>query len=432
MNMLALPPELLHELLLRLDPPTRRALAHTCRAMRDAVDKGDALWRELLERRFRTRAPTFRAPAAPRQPRDVYVQWHRQQRPPASRLTSAATALFAKTTTCQSKQGHKTHAAEACARRYAPDNKDKTSAMLGKHTAGRPIHDHHPQVLVWATVKSADDCRVGPHGLVLRVVVQNIGIAPINVATRHISITLTTGRKLQPWQSQWAHFSGSNSEQGQHHQPPCDHAASQPLLPNVHSCLTPVGSPGSSANPRDLPRRALAHHQAFMPILTPANIALSSPNRDEHHLDDHPHNQERPAAPSSAIPSELTIVEDDFIIDRVADFISAGNRRRDRGHIDATSRTTPTPLHATVIPDRIRLLKDDFFIMHVQVRLAGVVHEVDAVEQLDWIGIPVWEEFKCEGIARANFDERVLWERYELMPGGWWVRKEMNTLVPHR
>lgn len=73
------------------------------------------------------------------------------------------------------------------------------------------------------------------------------------------------------------------------------------------------------------------------------------------------------------------------------------------------------------------LAKDDFAVLNVEVRVPGARFEVDALEQLQNLTLIASRggDAACELVAR--FQDRVLWDSYERLPGGWWVRKDASS-----
>lgn len=73
------------------------------------------------------------------------------------------------------------------------------------------------------------------------------------------------------------------------------------------------------------------------------------------------------------------------------------------------------------------LRKDDFAVLTVEVQVPGAKFEVDALERLASLNMPVLGlGGGCEELV-ATFREKVLWDSYERLPGGWWVRKDVTN-----
>lgn len=73
------------------------------------------------------------------------------------------------------------------------------------------------------------------------------------------------------------------------------------------------------------------------------------------------------------------------------------------------------------------LKKDDFAVLTVEVQVPGARFEVDALERLASLYLPVVRlGGGCEMLV-AKFHDKVLWDSYERLPGGWWVRKDVTS-----
>ena len=70
--------------------------------------------------------------------------------------------------------------------------------------------------------------------------------------------------------------------------------------------------------------------------------------------------------------------------------------------------------------EREWLGKDDLLLAAVDVAVRGAVFEVDALEQM--VELRARVEGHREGEIVAKFAEKEIWEAYDLLPGGWWVR----------
>lgn len=72
--------------------------------------------------------------------------------------------------------------------------------------------------------------------------------------------------------------------------------------------------------------------------------------------------------------------------------------------------------------------KDDFAILTVDIYMPCAQFEIDALERLQSMHIPVSWGSAGEAVPLiADFQERVMWENYERLPGGWWVRAETSS-----
>lgn len=67
------------------------------------------------------------------------------------------------------------------------------------------------------------------------------------------------------------------------------------------------------------------------------------------------------------------------------------------------------------------LALDEFAVILIDVRIAGTVFEVDVLEQLQDVRIPVITQ-GCQH-AVAPFMHGAVWDAYEFLPGGWWARR---------
>ncbi|PXF41642.1 hypothetical protein BWQ96_08653 [Gracilariopsis chorda] len=80
------------------------------------------------------------------------------------------------------------------------------------------------------------------------------------------------------------------------------------------------------------------------------------------------------------------------------------------------------PSHRLVDTDKPLFLElDEFAVIVMDLRLADTVFEVDVLERLEHVRIPVITH--CFQEAVAPFLDGVIWEAYEFLPGGWWVRR---------
>lgn len=78
--------------------------------------------------------------------------------------------------------------------------------------------------------------------------------------------------------------------------------------------------------------------------------------------------------------------------------------------------------------ERQVLQKDDFAIVTIDVKMPGALFEIDALERLDALHIPVsWGAGTVQLVAR--FQEKTIWDNYERLPGGWWVRVRASTAL---
>lgn len=67
------------------------------------------------------------------------------------------------------------------------------------------------------------------------------------------------------------------------------------------------------------------------------------------------------------------------------------------------------------------LRKDDFVTIGIYVSMPGAVFEVDALERLHEVRVPITGD--ATEICAATFVETEIWEAYDLLPGGWWARR---------
>lgn len=67
------------------------------------------------------------------------------------------------------------------------------------------------------------------------------------------------------------------------------------------------------------------------------------------------------------------------------------------------------------------LSRDDFVIVSVELFIDGAVFEIDALERLDCVVVPVLEDGRRFDVV-CKFSDRQIWQCYELLPGGWWAR----------
>lgn len=501
--LLLLPPELLNEVLLRLDPPSLCAISETCRSLRDAVNSPN-LWHAYLSRRFRIHVLRFRGTVT-RTPKDIYVQWHRQQRMPLSKHTNQHTPVFARGVETivsplrkQVDIGQCDSAQQACSlptcslttpiaildepnlqldqqqrqyQRCVCQNLNQNYHPTAWQSPYQIEEMHCPEpcvfqaslrcpctencvstgnhgpcklplsvrdnlcnnfnyqktkeidrftrrrqnggggVLAWVTVPSTDDCRVDPAGLQLRFVIQNIGVHSAWLSPAQVSLLLTTGERLAV----------ANKPNPGHR--------SQPAFQDLHVIPSPV--------------RAKSHHQQFMPQCRPNRRSLNRGNLS------HLTNQSISCNDCEAIsrerdsPSdcELSVIEHSILIDRTTFSSSRVAYSKRRSHSLAVDAAQPMPVV-------IQLEKDDFCIISLRLKLPDVVHEVDALERLDLLSIPLRRldsrglpqtknchpdqskphslHADCHSCVHAKFINNTIWQNYEQMPGGWWARRDLS------
>lgn len=70
-----------------------------------------------------------------------------------------------------------------------------------------------------------------------------------------------------------------------------------------------------------------------------------------------------------------------------------------------------------------RLAKDDFAVVALDVVVEGALFEVDVLERLRTIAIPVATDGPSV-MLEAAFRERAVWDNYVELPGGWWARAD--------
>lgn len=70
------------------------------------------------------------------------------------------------------------------------------------------------------------------------------------------------------------------------------------------------------------------------------------------------------------------------------------------------------------------LRKDDFVVLTVEILVPDAKFEVDALERLDSLHVPAVRIGGRYEVLVATFREKVLWDSYERLPGGWWVRRD--------
>lgn len=90
---------------------------------------------------------------------------------------------------------------------------------------------------------------------------------------------------------------------------------------------------------------------------------------------------------------------------------------------DCSARVVDSTVHrARGSRDIANLLRKDDFVVHsVQLRVHSAVFEIDALERLTHISIPVVADGKPDNVI-CKISERQIWDSYELLPGGWWAR----------
>lgn len=73
------------------------------------------------------------------------------------------------------------------------------------------------------------------------------------------------------------------------------------------------------------------------------------------------------------------------------------------------------------------LQKDDFAIYSLDVDLPGALFEVDALERIGAVVVPVRWGDKPVTLLKAPFKESTIWQNYDRLPGGWWVRSDFMS-----
>ena len=81
------------------------------------------------------------------------------------------------------------------------------------------------------------------------------------------------------------------------------------------------------------------------------------------------------------------------------------------------SKTTSTEC----VLNKYGLLKDDIQIIFTQVKIEKAVFEIDALERIESVSIPIKAD-GVEEVITCEMSDRHIWESYELLPGGWWAR----------
>lgn len=102
--------------------------------------------------------------------------------------------------------------------------------------------------------------------------------------------------------------------------------------------------------------------------------------------------------------------------------------------VNANSRTTQD-VHARVVERFVErshqrctlnvpadvLFCDDFEIVSAEVRIKSAVFEIDALEQLEYVFVPIVADDKRVDVV-CKLSDRQIWQCYEMLPGGWWAR----------
>lgn len=65
--------------------------------------------------------------------------------------------------------------------------------------------------------------------------------------------------------------------------------------------------------------------------------------------------------------------------------------------------------------------RDDFLVMFVDVKIVGPDFEIEALERLEKVIVPVVVGGETVPIV-CKLSDRIIWDAYELLPGGWWAR----------
>lgn len=68
-----------------------------------------------------------------------------------------------------------------------------------------------------------------------------------------------------------------------------------------------------------------------------------------------------------------------------------------------------------------RLGMDDFVVVPIDVRMCGADAEIDALERVTEVHVPILVD-GTESTVVARMSDKQIWDAYELLPGGWWAR----------
>lgn len=77
------------------------------------------------------------------------------------------------------------------------------------------------------------------------------------------------------------------------------------------------------------------------------------------------------------------------------------------------------------------LEKNDFVVLSIKLKIPSFKYEVEALDALESLSIDVKRPGGKLIQLQAFFQDKVLWNSYERIPGGWWVRRDPNQPSPH-
>lgn len=83
----------------------------------------------------------------------------------------------------------------------------------------------------------------------------------------------------------------------------------------------------------------------------------------------------------------------------------------------STGTKKKTPISAAAL-----LKRDEVQIIFTKVTVEKAVFEVDALERIESVVVPVSIDGRPEELVTCNISDRHIFEAYELLPGGWWAR----------
>lgn len=238
-----------------------------------------------------------------------------------------------------------------------------TTRMSGTaHPAFARGHLNTRGVLLWVTVVSTDDCRLVSGTMRVRIILQNVGGGePMRFHLAKASFHLTDATVI----------------------PANDRSSTYGSLQSAQGLLDAPGQDGTGARGTRRRRRHRTANQRVLPY------------------------HERLASPLRATSEGYSALVGECFIERAACAAGVG---------------TDNPLNTKWRNDT--LAKDDLAILTVDISMASAVSEVDALERLKSFRIPLsWGGSQVIPLV-AFFEESVLWDNYERIPGGWWVRTD--------
>lgn len=245
-----------------------------------------------------------------------------------------------------------------------------TSKLSGTHHPSfargrlRLSRNQAPAALIWVTVASTDDCRLIAGALTLRIVIQNVAGGDRMIFNPANSAFTLTDHLVIPVQPQPRHTRLSPST----------------FLSRTHTRRTRQFQ--GTASDTDLPFQR-------SPSLSPSPSPSSPPSP--------------PLEPSNT-------------------GYAASLREVALGPAGEPNLVHVHPAAS------ITLQKDDFAILTVAVKMPRALFEIDALERLLAVRIPVrWEGHTVELVA--GFQESDIWKNYERLPGGWWIRAQAATAL---